>query len=78
MSPGTYGQQALDTIRDAHHFLHAGFGDFYTLALVLSAVYAGLWLAKQARNGKRKRAAKKRAAAKRAAKGRQRRLRAVS
>lgn len=62
MSTGTKGQQVIDTVRDAHHFMHEGFGTFYVVALVLAGIYALLWLAKQRRDLKRRRAAKRRPA----------------
>lgn len=63
MSTGTYGQQAIDTARDAHAFLLEGFGTFYVAALILTAVWCALWTSKHVKDSRDRRRRRKTAAA---------------
>lgn len=50
LDTGTYGQQAIDLVRDVHAWLHEGFGTFYLVALALTAIWCLLWLTQQIRD----------------------------
>jgi predicted exporter len=59
MSTGAKGQQIIDTIRDFHHLALEGFGTFYVVALILSAVWCLFWLNGQRQEWKVKSARRK-------------------
>lgn len=77
MSTGTYGQQVIDTVRSAHYFMHEGFGDFYLVALALSALLGLLWFAKQVRSYRQVRARRGAAAARAKSKASRKHLKAA-
>ena len=63
MDTGTYGQQAIDTVKAIHLWLLAGFGTMYVVALLLTAFACLLWIAREAQGLRQVRARRKVAAA---------------